>query len=241
MPTNSTTIKGFIAEEICKFHLQRAGFNIINSGKEWFDKDLADRLTQQAPKKKNATLNIFNNIIAKLPDFMIWRESDGSDEIEYKFVEVKYRANIDSKIFVPTVTQSGDKYLKYTCNDPKKDPLKVYKYMYNLERLMHLEYGEHSDLSKIEFYIYLVTSSDTDAKTNIYFGKVYGSASKGYKIYFYAPQEVSSKFGQVWTNYLDVAKHLLDTKVDILYKREPLFMGESYEYLQQQIKNIILN
>ena len=80
MPLNNQTIKGLIAEEVFKFHIKRAGFNI------------------------------FNNIIAKLPDFMIWRDSQTSDDIEYKFVGVKFRAKLDSKVFVPTVDR-GCKHL----------------------------------------------------------------------------------------------------------------------------------
>lgn len=242
MLNKSTNIKGFIAEEICKFHLNRAGFNIINSGKEWFDKDLADKLTQQKPANGNHTLNIFNNIIAKLPDFMIWRNSDKQKDIEYKFVEVKYRKTLDAKVFISSTDRSGYPYLKYTCKDATNDSLQVFKYMQNLENLMSLENSSLDDLAKIEFYIYLITSDDLNNNTNILFGKVFGSKAKGYSIYFYAPNEVSVKFGNVWTNYLNVADYLLEhKKIDSLYAKESLYIHEEYEFLQKHIKNVILN
>ena len=238
---NHTNIKGFIAEEICKFHLKRSGFNIINSGKEWFDKDLANKLTQQKPDNGNHTLNIFNNIIAKLPDFMIWRDLDNEKDIEYKFVEVKYRKTLDPKVFVPS-TVKGNPCLIYTCKDSKNDSLQVYKYMQNLENLMSLENKALDDLSNIEFYIYLVTNNDLNNHTNIFFGKVFGSEKKGYSVYFYAPNEVSVKFGYIWTNYMDVAKYLLENKkIENLYKREDLFIHEDYEFLQEHIKTMILS
>lgn len=235
-------LKGFIAEEICKFHIKRAGFKIINSGKEWFDKDLADELVYNKSDSNNHTLNIFNKIIAKLPDFMIWRNLEEED-IEYKFVEVKYRKKLDKKSFVPSVTKKGYPYLKYECNNPKDDSLNVYKYMKNLEKLMILENDSlTNDLRNIEFYIYLVTSSDMEKKTNIYFGKVFGSFEKGYVVYFHEPKEVSERFGDVWKNYLDVANYLLDKKkIDKLYENESMLVYEDYKFTQEHIHTMLLS
>ena len=242
MAIQATHIKGFIAENLCRFHLQRAGFNIINSGKEWFDKELANKLTQQTPAVENTTLQVFNNIIARLPDFMIWKESKKKADIDYKFVEVKYREKLDSKVFVASKDSKGYFYLKYKCKDAENDSLQVYKYMYNLERLMLLQNGALSNLRDIEFYIYLVTRCDLQGNTNIYYGKVYGNSTAGYSIYFYAPKEVSQKFGNVWKNYIEVAEYLLENKkIETLYDKEMLYTHEDYEFLQRHIKNVVLS
>ena len=120
-------LRGLIAEEICKFHLKRSGFNIINSGKEWFDKELANNLLVSAPKKSNLTLRIFNDIIAKLPDFMIWKSGD--DEIDYKFVEVKYRKILNPKIFKKSIKKDKTPYIKYKCTKYNDTTSSLYDYI----------------------------------------------------------------------------------------------------------------
>lgn len=60
---NTTFIKGLIAEEIAKFHFQNMGFNIIHTGKESLDSDLAN-VSNSIKKFKNYenenTFNIYN-------------------------------------------------------------------------------------------------------------------------------------------------------------------------------------
>ncbi len=240
MINKSMHVKGFIAEEICKFHLKRAGFNLINSGKEWLDKDLADKLITKQPSKDEFTLKIFNDIIAKLPDFMIWK--DNEEKIDYSFVEVKYRKKLDKNFFKQTSKRDGTPYISYKCKNKNNDPLNVYKYMENLENIMHLVDDKLNSLGDIDFYIYLVTREDLTGKTNILFGKVFGDKTKGYKVYFYTPDIVGKYFSKTWENYLDVSNYLINNnKIDSLYDKEALFIHEDFEFIQQHIKTMILS
>jgi len=240
MINKSQHVKGFIAEEICKFHLKRAGFNIINSGKEWFDKDLADKLITQKNDNNNFTLRIFNDIIAKLPDFMIWK--DDEKKIDYKFVEVKYRAMLDSKYFEDTIIKDGSPCIKYRCKNKKDDPLQVYKYMENLESIMYLVDSKLNNIKDIEFYIYLVTRKDLNGKTNILFGKVFGNKKTGYTVYFYTPDIVAKKFSATWNNYLKVSQYLIgENKIDLIYDKEEFLVHENFEFIQEYIKTMILS
>ncbi|MFA9374997.1 MAG: hypothetical protein ACERKK_12665 [Poseidonibacter sp.] len=238
MENESSNLKGFIAEEICKFHLRKAGYNIIDSGKEYYDQELADKLIKY-PKEDNHTLNIFNNIIAKLPDMMVWK--DGEDDIDYRYVEVKYRNKLSKKYFTKEVNGNNSlPYLSYKINQNDAYELGLYKYMTNLENLMKIQNPKLTDLRQIQFYVYLVTYEDFDGKPNIYLGKVFGSKDTYYKVYFYESKEVHTY--QEWANYKTIANYLLKNDViRKIYDKEILFTNENNSNIKDIIQSIIFS
>lgn len=233
----SNNLKGLIAEEFCRFHLSKSGFNIINSGKEWFDKDLADTLIDRKAKKSNIPLLIFNNIISKLPDFMIWRETE--EKIEYKYVEVKYRAKLDPQYFKNKLTKHNIPYIRYECSE-KNDPLEIYKYIENLQNLKQIINETKHQINDAEFYIYLVTNSNLEDRPDILFGKVFGDGNSGYSVYFYTPSIVEKSFNQTWPNYKSIANYLIENKIETIYSKEFLLENESMDTIKKFIKTTIL-
>lgn len=84
MKNKQQFIKGLIGEEIAKFHLENMGFNVIHTGKESLDKELADNYNQ-INKFRNIengntyqlyNHNIANNILAQKELFSLFEKTE---------------------------------------------------------------------------------------------------------------------------------------------------------------------
>lgn len=229
---NTTFIKGLIAEEIAKFHFENMGFNIIHTGKESFDKELADA-SYSIDKFKNIenanTFQIYNTILSKLPDFMIWKNSN---DFEHKFVEVKYRKSLPNMHY----TQKGFLY-KVDFGGECEDVLDLRKYFLNLDRLF--SFLENPKGKWIDLYVYLILLDEKSNQPNIYYGKVWKN-SDCFKVDFFNIEYIDNtqNISSNWPNYKKIAQYILQNKpLFELFNQTELMIRNS----DNEIKSIVHN
>lgn len=214
-------IKGLIAEEIAKFHFENMGFNIIHTGKESLDSDLAN-VSNSIKKFKNYEneniFNIYNTILSKLPDFMIWKNNN---DFEHKFVEVKYRKSLAKINF----TKKGFFY-KVDFNENSEDILKLRKYFLNLDNLFSMIKTKNEEW--IDLYVYLILIDEKNNQPNIFYGKVYKN-NDHFKVDFFNVEHIDKtpKISFNWPNYKKIAEYIT--------KNKPLF--ELFEKTELLIRN----
>ena len=183
-------LKGKFAEDIAIYHFESMDFKVIKTGKEeLYSKELSNVANKHNNKRdfqnnsNYIVFKIFNDVLSKLPDLLIYKEADN---FMIKFVEVKYRKIINQN------------NLKNFRVDEQKDELDLKKYFDNLDRLYKLIF---SDNKWPDIYVYLVTSDE------IYFGKVYKNKDH-YKVEFLTSQEVTTRFSKNWPNYKQIADEI---------------------------------
>ena len=187
-------LKGKMAENIAIFHFEQMGFKVVRTGKEeLFPKELVEFASYDNQKFQNSsvfsTFQIYNEILSKLPDLLIYKKN--STGFMIKFVEVKYRKDLEEK-----------KIKNFIVSSDEKDILDIKKYLNNLNNLNKLlKFGNNWP----DVYVYLIT------KKNIYFGKVYNKKNY-YLIDFLTPEEVERRYSKNWPRYKEIAeniKHIL--------------------------------
>ena len=190
------SLKGKIGEEIAKYHFEKIGFKVIKTGKEeLFSKDLANlagnlQLAKFQNKSTQLVFEIYNKILSKLPDLLIYKNSKNG--LMIKFVEVKYRKvfNFKEKILVI---------------DKNRDDLQIKKYLDNLDNLYTiLGLNENNSYQNWpDVFVYLLTND------NIYFGKVFKKDNK-YELPLLTPSEVEKKYAKNWPGFRDIAEELIN-------------------------------
>lgn len=228
----TTFIKGLIAEEIAKFHFQNMDFKIIHTGKESLDSDLANVSNSINSFKNNEnenTFDIYNSILSKLPDFMIWKNSNN---FEHKFVEVKYRKSLSNIKF----TNKGFEY-KVDFSHDSGDILDLRKYFLNLDKLFSML--DNTKDRWIDLYVYLVLSEDNHSEPNIFYGKVYKNKDH-FKVDFFNIEHIDKtpNISFNWPNYKKIAEYITNNKplFELFDKTELLIRNNADE-----IKEIINN
>ena len=187
-------LKGKMAENIAIFHFEQMGFKVVRTGKEeLFPKELVEFASYDNQKFQNSsvfsTFQIYNEILSKLPDLLIYKKN--STGFMIKFVEVKYRKDLEE-----------EKIKNFIVSSDEKDILDIKKYLDNLNNLNKLL---KFDNNWPDVYVYLIT------KKNIYFGKVYNKKNY-YLIDFLTPEEVERRYSKNWPRYKEIAeniKHIL--------------------------------
>lgn len=206
------------------------GFKVIHTGKESLDKDLADN-SYKVNSFKNIengnTFQLYNQILAKLPDFMIWKHND--EEFEHKFVEVKYRSKLDDI----TLTNKGFDY--EILLDSNHDPLDLKKYFTNLDRVFSLL--QDIKTKWIDLYVYLIVGKSENDKPNIYYGKVWKN-DKGFKVQFLSIDSIdkSKYISKNWPNYKKIANYILSQQELFNLFNQPELMIRNSD---QEIKDIV--
>ena len=189
------SLKGKIGEEIAKYHFEKIGFKVIKTGKEeLFSKDLANlagnfKSSKFQNKSTQLVFEIYNKILSKLPDLLIYKNSENG--LMIKFVEVKYRK-----------TFKKDKTLII---DENNDDLQIKKYLDNLDNLYKLLGLDKDSVYQNwpDVFVYLLTND------NIYFGKVFKKDNK-YELPLLTPSEVEKKYSKNWPGFRDVAEELIN-------------------------------
>ena len=175
-------IKGYVTEIIAKLHLESSGFNVIHTGKEHYSQLLADfSVFKDAAKPSNtnddATFSIYNNILGKIPDLMLFKAYIKENEIKYtiRFVEVKFRRDLPNSI---KQLEEPGRY-RY---DTNSDDLAIKKYVDNISTL-----NNGNDAGNINFFIYLIFFDATKKEYTALIGKA------GKNIIFYEINNENSK------------------------------------------------
>jgi len=189
------SLKGKIGEEIAKYHFEKIGFKVIKTGKEeLFSKDLANlagnfKSSKFQNKSTQLVFEIYNKILSKLPDLLIYKNSENG--LMIKFVEVKYRK-----------TFKKDKTLII---DENNDDLQIKKYLDNLDNLYKLLGLDKDSVYQNwpDVFVYLLTND------NIYFGKVFKKDNK-YELPLLTPSEVEKKYSKNWPGFKSVAEQLIN-------------------------------
>jgi len=191
---NIAQLKGFIAEEIAKYHFNKLEYNVVPIGREKIEPELSDILLfirgnmAHLNSQSANSFKLFENTISKLPDYAIWKISPQNHEnmMTFRFVEVKYRTNVINLKH----HKSEDKYsLNITAKDDKNGLL-VHKYINNLQNLYGISNSDikENKIDHIDFYIYLITI--IDGKHVPLIGKVMSSSYSDYYIYLYTPKQL---------------------------------------------------
>jgi len=233
------TIKGFIAEEIAKWHFEKMGFTVTRLGREHIDFDYTQTASylrgkktaiEGQTKKQDKTLDLYESTICKLPDFKIWKIVEG-EKFFFRFIEVKERAEIQ-----------GASEFEY---DFTVDELQISKYA---ENLLNLAGSKITDLKEIELFIYLICLSDQKKAPNIFMGKVKGQ-SENFKIKFFDPAKVNNIFGDnakdafkgLWGGYGPPAMAILE-KINCIF-RDDIFplncLGKDPETISRKVRAIL--
>ena len=186
-------LKGFISEEIARFHMEKLQYNVVPIGREKLEPELSDLLLfirgnfGHINQQSAETFKVFENTISKLPDYAIWKLSPkaGENMMTFRFLEVKYRTNV--KNLKKHSTQD-----KYSLNIKIKDDeneLLVYKYINTLQNLYGISSNiKNNKIDNIEFYIYLITI--INGKHTPLIGKVVSSTYSDFYTYLYTPTQL---------------------------------------------------
>jgi len=132
-------MKGFVAEEIARYHMQKIEYKVVPIGREKIEPELSDLLLyirgsmSHLSKESNESFSIFESVISKLPDYAVWKNttSSGKNIMTFRFLEVKYRDSIAKLKHHATEN-------KYSLNIEAKNDyneLGVHKYIKNLKNL----------------------------------------------------------------------------------------------------------
>ena len=147
-------IKGYITEIVAKLHFESSGFHVIQTGKEHYSIMLADFAASiNSPSTSNRndsrTFSIYNDILGKMPDLMLFRAYTKNDNIVYtiRFVEVKFRKGNLS-------LQKKEHGYLYTHDG--RDELSINKYIENIKNI------NGGTLQNVNFFIYLLFCDNDD-------------------------------------------------------------------------------
>lgn len=185
---NIHQLKGFIAEEIAKYHMLKLEYEVVPIGREKIEPELSNLLLYlrgnmgHVNSLSQNSFNLFENTISKLPDFAVWKvdTSNAANKMTFRFLEVKYRSVVKKL----KKHKSEDKYsLNISIKDDGNELL-IHKYIKNLTNLYGIaSQDSDTNINNIEFYIYLITILDNKYVPMI--GKVQTSGYSDYFTYLY--------------------------------------------------------
>ena len=207
-------LKGFVAEEIARYHMLKLQYKVVPIGREKIEPELSDLLLfirgnmAHLNKQSANTFNLFEHTISKLPDYAIWKISPkaGENMMTFRFLEVKYRSKINNLKKHTT----KDKYSLNIKIEDDHTELQLFKYIDTLQKL----YGLTSDKQKIddiEFYIYLITI--IDGKHTPLIGKIKSSGYSDFYTYLYTPEQLKKETNlqNLWGNdYETISTFFMD-------------------------------
>lgn len=204
---NLQLLKGKIAEEIAKYHFEQMNFKVVRTGKEMLFKDLIE-LEGNKDFDKNLVFNIYNKILSKLPDFIIYKNEDSKKIMA--FVEVKYRKHLNLE---PFKRENGYEYALHIYSNAKNNEivenLEILKYINNLK---HLHTIANNTKYLVDFYVYLI------ANNNIYFGRVYENNDENkkgvgdYTLKLLTPEGVEKKYDN-WPGFKKIAEDKIKKEI----------------------------
>ena len=247
---NINQLKGFIAEEIARYHMEKLEYKVVPIGREKIEPELSDlllfirgnmaHLNQQSAN----SFKVFENTISKLPDYAIWKISPNAYEnmMTFRFLEVKYRTKV-------TKIKKHETEDKYSLNIKKSDDeneLLVHKYIKNLQNLYGISTdGKDSSINNIEFYIYLITI--IDGKHTPLIGKVVTSQYSDYYTYLYTPKQLAKniQLNKLWgEDYERISKYFSkDNNIEYIFSDDFLIplIGKSNDEISKLVLNQIEN
>ena len=200
-------LKGFVAEEIAKYHMLKLQYKVVPIGREKIEPELSDLLLfirgnmAHLNKQSANTFNLFENTISKLPDYAIWKisPSAGENMMTFRFLEVKYRTKVENLKKHAT----KDKYSLNITIDDDHTQLQLYKYIDTLQKLYGISSGQQK-VDDIEFYIYLITI--IDGKHTPLIGKIKSSGYSDFYTYLYTPEQLKKEnnLKLLWGNDYDI-------------------------------------
>lgn len=244
--SNYTNLKGYIAELICEYHFNKLNYNVIPLGNEKISGLLPsiktlfkDGIVEEGTYDSNTFL-MLQSLTQHLPDFAIWKLAHNRDFhskrittkniLKISFVEVKYRKHINETAF--------------EIGKPKnEDELGLHKYLSFLQN----KGKEHKlDISRIDFYVYLITYDNKNKRHKILFGKVFENTKiRGkYKLNLYENinELFNQKTGNKWDDYNSLLDFLLlnqSSKVDYLFNKH--FILSLKNKSENEVKSIVFN
>ncbi len=225
---NIPQLKGFIAEEIAKYHFHKLQYNVVPIGREKIEPELSDLLLfirgnmAHLNNQSANSFKLFENTISKLPDYAIWKIAPQNQEnmMTFRFVEVKYRTNV---INLKHHKTKDIYYLNITEKDDQNELL-VHKYINNLQNLYGISNTnvKENKIDNIDFYIYLITI--IDGKHTPLIGKVLSSSYSDFYVYLYTPEQLkkATNLLNLWgKDYQTVSKYFMKND-----KLEQIFSDE---------------
>jgi len=239
---NIPQLKGFIAEEIAKYHFKKLEYNIVPIGREKIEPELSDLLLfirgniAHLNNQSANSFQLFENTISKLPDYAIWKISPGNSEnmMTFRFVEVKYRTKV---LNLKKHKTDNKYYLNITTQDDQNELL-VHKYINNLQNLYGISNKTVHDttIDNIDFYIYLITI--IDGKHTPLIGKVSSSSYSDFYVYFYTPEQLEkTKLLNLWgKDYAIISNYFMNNN-----KLERVFSNDFLVPLINKDKDQIIN
>jgi len=241
---NINQLKGFIAEEIARYHMLKLEYKVVPIGREKIEPELSDLLLftrGNMAHLNNANANsfkLFESTVSKLPDYAIWKMTprSGSNTMAFRFLEVKYRTEVVNLI----LHTSGTKYSLNIKIENDQNELSVHKYIKNLQNLYTIsaEQKEHK-IDDIEFYIYLITI--IDGKHTPLIGKILSSAYSDFYTYLYTPNQLSKATDliNVWgKDYKIITDYLMNMQMlDKMFKND--FLIPLITKSNDEISNIV--
>jgi hypothetical protein len=247
-------LKGFVAEEISKYHMEKLEYKVVPIGREKIEPELSDLLLfirgnmGHLNKQSAESFKIFENTISKLPDYAIWKISPENREnmMTFRFMEVKYRTSITN------LKKHKTKNVYYV-NIKKEDDfnqLQVHKYINNLQNLYGISSNDtdNNKIDNIEFYLYIITI--IDGKHVPLIGKVKLSNLSNYSdfyTYLYTPEQLQSEINimKLWgIDYNTIAQYFMNNnKIDYMFSNEFLIplIGKSNNAISTIINNHLEN
>ena len=243
-------LKGFVAEEIAKYHMLKLQYKVVPIGREKIEPELSDlllfirgnmaHLNQQSAN----SFKLFENTISKLPDYAIWKISPkaGENMMTFRFLEVKYRTNI-AKIKKHT---TEDKYSLNIKIQDDENELLVHKYINNLQNLYGISTdGKDNKINNIEFYIYIITI--IDGKHTPLIGKVVSSNYSDFYTYLYTPEQLQKENNliKLWgSDYNTISQFFMaDDNLEYMFSDKFLIplIGKPNEVISQIVLNRLEN
>lgn len=221
-------LKGFVAEEIARYHMEKLEYNVVPIGREKIEPELSDLLLfirgnmKHLNKQSANSFNLFENTISKLPDYAIWKisPSAGENMMTFRFVEVKYRSKVEK---LKKHKTKDFYYLNIKIQDDENELL-VHKYIENLQNLYGLTINDTKEnkINNIEFYIYLVTI--IDGKHTPLIGKVVTSEYSDFYTYLYTPEQLAKETNikKLWGNDYDTIANFFmnNNRLEYIFNEE---------------------
>ena len=222
---NLNQLKGFVAEEIARYHMLKLQYKVVPIGREKIEPELSDLLLfirgnmAHLNKQSAESFRLFENTISKLPDYAIWKISPQHQEnmMTFRFLEVKYRTTVKNL----KKHKTKDIYYLNIKKDDDQNELLVHKYINNLQNLYGISSNdtENNKIDNIEFYIYLITI--IDGKHVPLIGKVTSSSYSDFYTYLYTPQQLQNDTSilKLWgDNYNTIAKFFMnENKLEYMF------------------------
>lgn len=235
-------LKGFISEEIAKYHMQKLEYNVVPIGREKIEPELSNLLLfirgnmGHLNKQNKNSFELFEKTISKLPDYAIWKTTPTpkANVMTFRFLEVKYRTHI-SKL---KKHATDDKYYLNITKQDDEQELSIHKYIENLSNLFGISTNNtNKSINDIEFYIYLITI--IDGKNTPLIGKITTSEYSDYFTYLFTPEQLAKtpSLKALWGNDYDkIASFFMnDGKLDSMLSDSFLIplIGKSNDEISQ--------